>query len=1150
MKIRTQFIINIIVLGSILVFVSGAVVVTNQWVENTHQQQELAAQIEREAYELGYLANDYLLYRESQQASRWESKFTSFSEHLSKVDVDAPEHQALLANMRNNEQQLKTVFEDIRARIETAPQTPESGFDIKFMQLSWGRLEVQNQGMIFNASRLEGVLNEQEHGLEQMARLLSLVLIGILGIFLLVNYRLTFRRILQAIGGLQAGTRIIGSGNLDFAIDVKSDDEIGELSHAFNQMTGQLRTITASRAELEREIAERKRAQDALRKSEQKFYVIFEKSPFAGTLSRLPNGVIVNINEEFERVFGYTKEEVIGRTSLELGINPDSDGRARLTAELQARGSVRNQELTLVTRSGVPRLFLLNIDVVEIGEEKYILQTAQDITERKQIEEELRESEQRLNRAQEIDHLGSWELDLVNNHLTWSDEVYRIFGLHPQEFGATYEAFLGAIHPGDRAAVDDAYSGSIREGRDSYEIEHRVVRRSTGEIRIVHEKCEHARGPDGQIIRSIGMVHDVTERKRAEQALLESEEKYRLLANHANDWIYWIKPDMSFQYISPSCEQLTGFTPLEFIDNPQLFIDIIHPEDRTRIEAHLGEVREGDETHDLDYRIVTKASQVRWISHSCEPVYAEDGKYMGRSGTNRDITERKQAENLIQARMRLMEYAATHSLEEILQQTLDEVGKITSSPIGFYHFVEADQQTLSLQTWSTRTLQEFCTAQGKGLHYNVSDAGVWVESVLQRRPVIHNDYASLPNRKGLPEGHAQVIRELVVPILRGDRIVSILGVGNKPSNYTEKDVELVSYLADVAWEIADRKRAEEEITRLSKFPTENPNPILRVQNDGKLIYANAASQELLEVWHCEVNDYLPPELSDLITAAVRDRLNKTVDVPCNDKVYSIMLVPIVESGYVNIYGRDITERKRAEEALKLLAEDLHRSNAELEQFAYVASHDLQEPLRMVSSYMQLLSKRYQGRLDEDADEFIGFAVDGAKRMQNLINDLLTYSRVGTRGKPLVPTSCEEAIEEAQSNLQIAIEESNATITHETLPQIDGDPTQLVQLFQNLLSNAIKFRGRAPLCIHVGVARENAEWIFSVRDNGIGIDPKFAERIFVIFQRLHDRESYPGTGIGLAICKRIVQRHGGRIWVESEPGRGATFYFTLPSKETL
>jgi light-regulated signal transduction histidine kinase (bacteriophytochrome) len=241
---------------------------------------------------------------------------------------------------------------------------------------------------------------------------------------------------------------------------------------------------------------------------------------------------------------------------------------------------------------------------------------------------------------------------------------------------------------------------------------------------------------------------------------------------------------------------------------------------------------------------------------------------------------------------------------------------------------------------------------------------------------------------------------------------------------------------------------------------------------------------------------------------------------------------------------DITERKLAEERQAELVEELRRSNAELEQFAYVASHDLQEPLRMVASYTQLLGRRYKGRLDDDADEFIDYAVDGANRMQTLINDLLTYSRVGTRGRELVPTDTHAAFEAACANLRTAIEESGATVTSEELPVVMGDHTQLVQLFQNLLANAIKFRSEEPVEVHVGAERREGEWLLWVADNGIGIDEHYAERIFRIFQRLHGKGEYSGTGIGLAVCKKIVERHGGRIWVESSPGRGATFYFTL------
>jgi len=243
-------------------------------------------------------------------------------------------------------------------------------------------------------------------------------------------------------------------------------------------------------------------------------------------------------------------------------------------------------------------------------------------------------------------------------------------------------------------------------------------------------------------------------------------------------------------------------------------------------------------------------------------------------------------------------------------------------------------------------------------------------------------------------------------------------------------------------------------------------------------------------------------------------------------------------------SQDVTEQREAEEALALRAEELARSNAELEQFAYVASHDLQEPLRMIASYTQLLSRRYKGKLDADADEFIQYVVDGAKRMQMLINDLLEYSRVGTRGKELAPASAEAAIRCAIENLRGSMAEADAAVMHDPLPTVLGDEGQLVQLFQNLIGNAIKFRGEAKPVVRVEAALRGGEWEFSVADNGIGIEPAYFERIFVIFQRLHGRSEYPGTGIGLAICKKIVERHRGRMWVESAPGQGTKFRFTL------
>ncbi len=260
--------------------------------------------------------------------------------------------------------------------------------------------------------------------------------------------------------------------------------------------------------------------------------------------------------------------------------------------------------------------------------------------------------------------------------------------------------------------------------------------------------------------------------------------------------------------------------------------------------------------------------------------------------------------------------------------------------------------------------------------------------------------------------------------------------------------------------------------------------------------------------------------------------------------------PIIEDG--NIVGavvtfRDITERKQAEEELKKLSDELARSNADLQQFAYTASHDLQEPIMVVAGFVNLLAKRYKGKLDEKADEFIEHAIDGTKRMQVLIKDLLDYSRVGSTGKSFTPTDCLSALDKAVFNLQIAIKESGAVITHDDLPTVMADSSQLIRLFQNLISNAIKFRGKEAPRIHISAKQKEDEWIFSFKDNGIGIDPKFSDQIFVMFQRLHTKKEYPGTGIGLATCKKIIERHGGRIWVESEPGKGSTFFFSIPTR---
>jgi PAS domain S-box-containing protein len=271
----------------------------------------------------------------------------------------------------------------------------------------------------------------------------------------------------------------------------------------------------------------------------------------------------------------------------------------------------------------------------------------------------------------------------------------------------------------------------------------------------------------------------------------------------------------------------------------------------------------------------------------------------------------------------------------------------------------------------------------------------------------------------------------------------------------------------------------------------------------------------------------------------------------SDFPIEIMLSPLESAHGILVTAaiRNITIRKEVEQNLLRTAEELKQTNDQLQQFAYVASHDLQEPLRMVASYTQLLAKRYVGRLDPDADEFISYAVDGCNRMQKLIRDLLAYSRSGIDGKAQRVISTEDVLQEAVMNLRAMIEESGAFVTHDSLPPIMSDGSQLAQIFQNLIGNAIKYRSASAPHVHISATKNAGKgWVFSVRDNGMGIEPQYFEKIFVLFQRLHGREEFSGTGIGLAICKKIVEQLGGTIWVESQPKKGSTFYFSLPERD--
>lgn len=367
-------------------------------------------------------------------------------------------------------------------------------------------------------------------------------------------------------------------------------------------------------------------------------------------------------------------------------------------------------------------------------------------------------------------------------------------------------------------------------------------------------------------------------------------------------------------------------------------------------------------------------------------------------------------------------------------------------------------------------------------------------------------------------------------------------------------------------DISERKKAEQALKaseqRFVNYFKSTPTPsVISTIADGAIVDVNASYERLfgfsreelvgrkttdLNIWvDPQARQQLIHELREKGRITDREMSFRTSEGKLIDVVFSVEAVRFDEQELIMSTLTDITERKRIEEEKRRHTEELESANRELEQFAYVASHDLREPLRMIASFSQLLQKRYQDKLGADANEFIGFIVDGAARMQNLIDDLLIYSRVATRGKPFEPVDMEKVLQDVLMNLKMAVEESGAEITHDRLPVISADPTQMNQLLQNLISNAIKFRREETPRVHVSAKKDRSQVIFSVSDNGIGIDPELFGRLFLLFQRLEPAERYPGSGIGLAVAKKIVQRHGGRIWLESRPGKGSTFFFTVP-----
>lgn len=431
-----------------------------------------------------------------------------------------------------------------------------------------------------------------------------------------------------------------------------------------------------------------------------------------------------------------------------------------------------------------------------------------DIIERKRAEDKLLESEARFRGIFDGSNVGIAMCDPVGRILEANSAVFAFLGYSREELLGMH--FSELTHPDDLPRDSKLYQSLVSGERDSYVVDHRCITKH-GQVFWGRLSVSAVNDEDGRILYTVIVCEDITDHRQAEEALLESETRLREAhqmakmgrwdLNHTLDRLQWT--DTIYEIFEIDRE--------EFGASYGAFLQTVHPDDRQMVDENWNESLATRQPYEIEHRLLTRDGRIKWVSERCRTEFDGQGQPLISVGIVQDITERKRAEALIKTRLALLEYAATHSLAQLLQKTLDEVEALTDSCVGFYHFVDTDHETLSLQAWSTRTLTEFCGAAGSNLHYPINQAGVWADCVREKRPVVHNDYAAVPHRKGTPDGHAAITRELVVPILRGDRIIAVLGVGNKPSDYTEQDVQLVSYLADVAWEIAERKQAEDKL---------------------------------------------------------------------------------------------------------------------------------------------------------------------------------------------------------------------------------------------------------------------------------------------------------------------------------------------------
>jgi PAS domain S-box-containing protein len=938
------------------------------------------------------------------------------------------------------------------------------------------------------------------------------------------------------------------------------------------------------------DITARKQAEQALQESENKYRALVEKMQ-VGVIAHAPDTSILFANPRASELLGLTEDQLLGKTALDPAWCFIWEDGTRMPLEaypvnqaLDSAEPISNLSLGILhpDRPGPTWVHcnahkILNLE----GHLQQVVVTFFDITARKQAEDAVRESEKKYRQLHESLMDGFVSVDLDGKFLECNEIFLEMLGYSSAELADL--SYLDLTPEKWRVYEAEIVENQILK-RGYSEIYEKEYCRKDGTIFPVELHAVLVRDEQGHPTHMWAIVRDITARKQAEEAVRETNEYLDNLFNYANAPIIVWDPQFKITRFNHAFEKLTGRQAAEVLGEP---LEILFPTAQMHISLELiRKTQIGERWEVVEISIQHLDGSLRTVLWNSATLFAPDGVTpLSTIAQGQDITERRRAEDLLRARLRLFEFAAAHSLQELLVETLDAVCELTTSPIGFYHLVDADEQALTLQAWSTRTSREYCQAEGSGQHYPIAQAGVWVDCLRERRPVIHNDYASLPNRQGLPPGHAPLIRELVVPIIRQARAVAILGIGNKGQEYTAQDIEAVTYFADLAWEIAERKRGEAELLQsrenFSRAFLSSPTALaITRRSDGQFLDLNEAYVRVMGYPAEEILGRTLAELQIFVNPAERDFMLQQIEAQNELRDYELLIKarsgqirqllvsmePIIYDQQPSLIATfiDITERKQAEQKLAeystRLSEMVDERTRELRQaqerlvrqerlavlgqLAGSVSHELRNPLGVISNAVYYLSLA-QPQADPKVLEYLEIIRAEMRIADKIVADLLNYARLKTAERE--PVTVEPLILRTLERYPVPKEVDLTLKIQPDLPLVWVDSDQITRVLGNLLVNAFQaMEGHGELVLRAYTVTEDHLVSIVIEDTGGGISP---ENLTKIFEPLFTTKAR-GIGLGLAICKNLVESNGGRIEVDSELGKGSTFTVSLPTTQEI